>query len=217
MNIKKCSRCGVEKSIDSFHNKKNENRVNSWCKQCVYERQRNRWIDRKIKAAEMFGGKCQLCGYDKNLASLNFHHVDSSKKEFSWPKLRQKKWDDVILELKKCVLICSNCHGEIHNPQLQKENLLYKSVDNCSLNRQSIEEIGPTATGICPVCGIDIYGTRYCSIKCLAFAHRKTVWPSKTELADMIENMSYRAIARKYEVSDNAIRKWARYYGILKR
>ena len=47
MDIKKCASCKEEKLIDSFHFKSSENRRNSWCKECVYENQKTRWIDRK--------------------------------------------------------------------------------------------------------------------------------------------------------------------------
>lgn len=44
---------------------------------------------------------------------------------------------------------------------------------------------------------------------------RKTVRPTSEELLSMINGMSWRAIGKKYGVSDNAVRKWAKYYGLL--
>jgi hypothetical protein len=63
-----------------------------------------------------FGGKCSKCGYNKNYAALEFHHVDPSTKEFKWDKLRLHPPEIMIKELAKCILVCSNCHKEIHYP-----------------------------------------------------------------------------------------------------
>jgi len=58
--------------------------------------------------------------------------------------------------------------------------------------------------------------TKYCSVKCAARSQRRKVKrPSKTTLQNKIETMSWVAIGREYGVSDNAIRKWAKNYGII--
>lgn len=67
----------------------------------------------KLKLIEYKGGKCEKCGYDKCVAALEFHHLDPNEKDFtisgkSWSFERLKK------EVDKCILICSNCHKEIH-------------------------------------------------------------------------------------------------------
>lgn len=61
------------------------------------------------------GGKCARCGYDKCLAALDFHHHDPSAKEFgishrgvTYAIERLKK------EAEKCILLCANCHREVH-------------------------------------------------------------------------------------------------------
>ncbi len=67
----------------------------------------------KQKAVEFLGGKCQRCGYNKCLRALQFHHVDSSSKEFGIAdKGVTRAWSKVVEELKKCVLLCANCHAE---------------------------------------------------------------------------------------------------------
>lgn len=61
------------------------------------------------------GGKCKLCGYSKCLRSLAFHHLDPSTKEYDIARLiRTHGKKTLYAEIKKCVLICANCHGEIH-------------------------------------------------------------------------------------------------------
>jgi 5-methylcytosine-specific restriction endonuclease McrA len=63
---------------------------------------------------EYKGGKCERCGYDKCIAALEFHHIDPATKEFgltgnTYSLVRQKA------EADKCMLLCANCHREIHN------------------------------------------------------------------------------------------------------
>lgn len=72
---------------------------------------------KKIKqmAVERKGGKCQLCGYSKYIGALEFHHIDPDTKEFGLGlDGMTRSWDRVKNETDKCVLVCSNCHREIH-------------------------------------------------------------------------------------------------------
>lgn len=60
------------------------------------------------------GGKCQDCGVKVHPSVMDFHHRDESDKEFEWFKLRLRNWNDIIPELDKCDLLCSNCHRLRH-------------------------------------------------------------------------------------------------------
>jgi hypothetical protein len=207
-----CPKCNFVKPLSDFYLKSSENRYNSWCKQCVYKFQKIRWKDRKRKAVELFGGKCCICGYNKNLAALEFHHKDPSIKEFSWNKLRLRNWESVIGELKKCILVCSNCHKEIHSPG--QSIIVSENNDNNSLNHNylKLEDLKPT--GKCPSCYKDTYGTKYCSVGCANFASRRVKRPSKEQLEDMLKTMSMVKIGKQYGVSDKSIKKWITIYGI---
>lgn len=71
---------------------------------------------KKIKelAVEYKGGECQICKYSKCIDALEFHHIDSSKKEFGiGHKGYTRSWNKVRNELDKCVLLCANYHREI--------------------------------------------------------------------------------------------------------
>jgi hypothetical protein len=70
----------------------------------------------KSLIVESMGGKCQICGYHKCNAALELHHLDPSEKEFGFGGLRAniKSFDTIKQELKKCILLCSNCHKEVH-------------------------------------------------------------------------------------------------------
>lgn len=70
----------------------------------------------KKMAIEYMGGKCIICGYNRCDAALEFHHLDSSKKDFSISKDgNTRSWEKVKMELDKCVCVCANCHREIHS------------------------------------------------------------------------------------------------------
>lgn len=60
-----------------------------------------------------WGGRCIKCGYDKCIKALEFHHLDPTKKDFTISN-RSFKLKEALEESKKCILICSNCHKELH-------------------------------------------------------------------------------------------------------
>jgi predicted HNH restriction endonuclease len=61
------------------------------------------------------GGKCEICGYSKCIEALEFHHVNTTGKDFSISdKGYTRSWEKVKKELDKCILVCANCHREIH-------------------------------------------------------------------------------------------------------
>ena len=59
------------------------------------------------------GGCCQLCGYDRCLAALEFHHVDPGEKAFGLARCGAHSLQELRAETRKCVLLCSNCHAEV--------------------------------------------------------------------------------------------------------
>ena len=67
-------------------------------------------------ALEYGGGKCVLCGYDTCKRALSFHHRDPKKKDFGLStKGITRSWEKTRKELDKCVLLCANCHMEVHD------------------------------------------------------------------------------------------------------
>jgi hypothetical protein len=111
-----CSACNEDKKNNEFYI--TSKRIQSLCKNCHNAYLIDKWKKRKIMMVEKFGGKCEACGYCKNFASLIFHHRDPKIKEVSWTKLRLRSIDKIKKELKKCQLLCRNCHGEFHHPEL---------------------------------------------------------------------------------------------------
>jgi len=66
-------------------------------------------------AVEYKGGKCEICGYDRCIEALEFHHKSISSKDFGISaKGYTRSWKKVMEELDKCIIVCANCHRELH-------------------------------------------------------------------------------------------------------
>jgi predicted HNH restriction endonuclease len=107
-----CGKCKQERSESEFYSRGKRGGFTSYCKFCNTTDIRERAAKRKQEFVDYKGGKCELCGYDKNIAALDFHHVDPSIKESKLSDFRSLAAARV--ELDKCILICSNCHRELH-------------------------------------------------------------------------------------------------------
>ena len=60
-----------------------------------------------------------MCGYDRCIVNLHFHHVDPAAKSFAISVASGKSIGAYRAEVKKCVLVCANCHGEIETGMIQ--------------------------------------------------------------------------------------------------
>ena len=71
------------------------------------------------------GGKCEKCGYDKNMSALEFHHLHPEEKEFTKDSrnLERHSDEEILKEFDKCILLCANCHAEFHHPELDMSNI----------------------------------------------------------------------------------------------
>ncbi len=72
------------------------------------------------QSVEYKGGKCAFCDYNRCQNALDFHHLDAKAKEFGISRDGiTRSWEKTKKELDKCILVCSNCHREIHAGILQ--------------------------------------------------------------------------------------------------
>lgn len=104
------------------------------CKRCVGEAVTRRHQKmRKTLVAEA-GGACVLCGYDRCLFSLHFHHVDPAAKSFQMTVAIGRSLATFRAEAKKCVLLCANCHGEVEAGMVESPpaGSVYRSDANCA-------------------------------------------------------------------------------------
>lgn len=97
------------------------------CFACVFAIRKRRIIE---KIQSLVGCKCWICGYNKSWKSICFHHVDPKQKKFDLSgAMYSKSWETVLSEMKKCILICNNCHGEVHDNLISDAEIdgVYKS------------------------------------------------------------------------------------------
>ena len=137
-----CQICG--KKINKY-----QGRFCSACSTKYHNAKLKKW------AIDYKGGKCELCGYHKSISALEFHHVDPSQKEFEISKAAGINLKLVKLELDKCMLLCANCHREIHcsdydsiislyeraKESINHNNLIIQSHKNHTTKEQRIEII----------------------------------------------------------------------------
>jgi hypothetical protein len=87
-------------------------------KEKKYLSAKNRQIRIKLKCVEYMGGGCSVCGYDKCIEALEFHHLDPKTKDKDLSHGRgvdtRISFDNLKRELNKCILVCANCHREKH-------------------------------------------------------------------------------------------------------
>lgn len=77
-------------------------------------RDKLRKVSFKVKAIKLLGGKCVICGYNTCIAALEFHHKNPKLKDKSFKEISNRTWSKTLKELKKCILLCANCHRELH-------------------------------------------------------------------------------------------------------
>lgn len=70
----------------------------------------------KLAIVKSCGGKCACCDYDKHQHTFDWHHLNPKEKEYdiSYILHRRRSMDTFVTELKKCIMVCANCHREIH-------------------------------------------------------------------------------------------------------
>lgn len=68
-----------------------------------------------LKEYKIFYG-CAICGYNRCAYVLHFHHVNPKLKIASISSMRQYvQRFQLYHEMKKCIILCANCHGEVEN------------------------------------------------------------------------------------------------------
>mgnify|MGYP000644676537 CR=1 FL=1 len=126
-------------------NPKKSQFIGQTCSKC---REKYRIFLMKQKAVEYLGGKCSICGYNKCNRALDFHHINPEEKDNTISSLYNYSWDNIKKELDKCILLCANCHRELHTKErlaklaatkklnLQKSTSVI-SEDHINLNKQN--------------------------------------------------------------------------------
>ena len=102
----------------------------------------------KKALVEYKGGRCSICGYNKNIAVLSFHHVndENNQKEYdiSVHMGNRCSLESLKKEADKCILVCENCHREIHQKELDEK---YRKIEEnyilrlCEASKASLFKI----------------------------------------------------------------------------
>ena len=153
------------------------------------------------RVTDAFGGKCGICSYNRCLRALELHHLDPTKKELSFGRIlaRACNWDRVVAELRKCTLLCANCHREFH------DGLITLSDDIQRFNENYADYRAPEMEP-CSICGKSKrLGVPTCSRACAIKKSEKINWPDN--LPDLVAATSKLAVARGLGVSDKAVLK----------
>ena len=157
----------------------------------------------KLKAVEYKGGACSKCGYNKSIRSLVFHHINPEEKDFTISDSNIKTWDKIKVELDKCELLCSNCHGEVHDA-LDKINNEKTYMELRKIVPEKKFTVGSVLKQ-CFNCGknIKVYKSaeskrNICSRKCSDELIYKGVWSDDHTMIEIIKTMSVKDIALKF-------------------
>lgn len=173
-----------------------------------YAKQQERAIKRKLEMIEYKGGKCERCGYSKNICALEFHHINPDEKEFQLDarRLSNTHIDKLKKEVDKCMLLCANCHREIHHPEFSEGELeklleLYESK-----NVKVLESKRRMST--CPVCGKEFEwanGKTFCSPECREASKH---YPDKEEIRQKYQELkSQQKVADYYHLTRRVIQR----------
>lgn len=169
---------------------------------------------RKQDLITVFNSECCLCHFNEFPQALDFHHVDPSTKEFGVgaSNAATKSLDKQLEEMKKCVLLCANCHRGVHAGVLQiPEN--YKDFYNEEIAQQLREKNEIIKHGqhhFCRDCGKEISRNKAYCPKCSSFHQRVVERPDRETLKMLIRTKSFLQIGKDFGVSDNTIRKWCK-------
>lgn len=107
--IKECKKHGLTEYI--FVNSEQKYR----CIKCRSEAVQKRRDKTKQILIDYKGGKCEICGYNKCISALEFHHLNPQEKDFGIASKGYTRSIEINKkEVDKCILVCSNCHREIH-------------------------------------------------------------------------------------------------------
>jgi hypothetical protein len=151
----------------------------------------------KIRMIIAMGGKCALCGYDKCSAALCFHHCNPEEKEKNINLLVNCSWDRICYELKKCVMLCANCHLEIHLKGSKTNEI--KMQPNFISKYESLEAVNKAANikpyirkEHCVLCGKKRNQSKnnkssFCSIDCRNEFRKQTGRRYNWEGIDLLE------------------------------
>lgn len=179
-----------------------------------YQNVKNYRTRLKERIIYVMGDKCALCGYDKCQSALELHHLNLEEKDFTIGSNTNRAWLTVRDEIKKCILVCANCHREIHSDLINKQLKNSFNEERAREIDNIVEQIKTKQISYCKHCGVEVYRGNNCCPKCSAIKSRVVVRPEREDLKKLIRNLPFTKIGENFGVTDNAIRKWCETYNL---
>jgi transposase len=97
------------------------------CKRCRSAAVAKRRRKVKQKLVKEAGSACVLCGYDRWIGALQFHHLDRDRKAFHiGQRGHTRSFARCLAEARKCILLCANCHAEVEGGFARLPEDLYR-------------------------------------------------------------------------------------------
>lgn len=162
---------------------------------------------RKSNLIKVFGGKCCICGFDKWQSALEFHHVNPEEKEFGLTtNTTTKALEKQLIEAKKCILVCANCHRGIHSGFVEIP-ANWQTYYNEEVANELLAQLDKKKH-YCIDCGIEISKGAIRCKACQDKNQQRAERPTREQLKNMIRTQTFESIGRLYQVDGNSIRKW---------
>ena len=158
----------------------------------------------KQKLVEALGSCCQICSYRKCNQVLELHHIDPTQKDFHMSQMNRQSWAKIKEEASKCILLCANCHREVHDNTTALPDVFQKFDESLIVSHKEKPADTP-----CKECGtLKDYKQNFCSNKC-STTHYSKLKLTKEQLEHyLIEYKGHLTnISKVLSVSDNAFKK----------
>lgn len=126
----------------------------TFCVQCSRDQSKYRRYAQKIKAINYLGNCCNKCKESfKDISIYDFHHLEDKTNEISLLIRKSFKFEQFINELDKCELLCSNCHCEYHDEEIEiKQNKSYNSNYTVEKRKEIKQKVIEYLGGKCCEC-----------------------------------------------------------------
>lgn len=162
----------------------------------------------KIRMFEAFGSKCAVCSLVDDPIVFDFHHLDDSAKEFTIASIT-KKWEVMVEEAKKCVMLCCPCHRKHH------AGMIDIPADAPRFDERLIKSVRQPNVTSCPVCSSSMNaGKKTCSRKCSAQKLYGLDWEAVDLPTLMSQHGSAEKVGELLNVSGTSVRKRMKALGI---
>ena len=166
----------------------------------------------KERMVQSFGGRCGICGYNRCQESMDMHHLDPTEKEFPLSSIRANpmSWKKIVVELRKCVMLCRNCHGEIHAGLVQIPDDIRRFDESFSdYKKLKSEDEKSGYLEPCRFCGkLKSKLSKTCSVGCAAKLKGTIDWNAfDLNQLYVVEKKSLNEISKIYGCSTSGVKK----------